>query len=140
MSGPARAPHARDAEFTSSAGWRNHAMSIKQSTTGQGVGVLADAARAALRAPSILNTQPWRWRIHDGVAELRIDHDRQLHVIDPQACLATLSCGVALHHARTALAASGQRIEVTRCPDLSDPGLLVTIRLIGIGAPTAAAL
>ena len=94
--------------------------------------LLAKAAVAALGAPSVLNTQPWRWRIGGDVAELRADRSRQVHSIDPDGRLLTLSCGVALHHARTALAAFGADVEVTYLPDVD---LLATIRLTGQSVP-----
>ena len=96
---------------------------------------LAQAALAALNAPSILNTQPWRWRINDQVAELRADRGRQLHSIDPDGRLLTLSCGVALHHARIALASEGIVAEVTYLPDEHDPDLLATLRYLSAGEP-----
>jgi nitroreductase len=92
---------------------------------------LAKAAVAALGAPSVLNTQPWRWRIGGNVAELRADRSRQVASIDPDGRLLTLSCGVALHHARTTLDAYGSAIEVTYLPDPADRDLLATIRLMG---------
>jgi hypothetical protein len=90
---------------------------------------LARAAVAALGAPSVLNTQPWRWRIGGDVAELRADRGRQVASIDPDGRLLTLSCGVALHYARTTLGAFGTRAEITYLPDPEDPDLLATIRL-----------
>ncbi|MFD0821037.1 nitroreductase, partial [Micromonospora zhanjiangensis] len=48
--------------------------------TGQ---ILAEAARRALRAPSVFNTQPWRWRIGPDGLELHADRDRQLAATDP---------------------------------------------------------
>jgi hypothetical protein len=42
----------------------------------------------------------------------------------PRGRLATLSCGVALHHARVALAAQGWHATVTRMPRDDDPDLL----------------
>jgi hypothetical protein len=63
---------------------------------------LAEAARVAGLAPSIHNTQPWRWRVDGDVLELYSEPIRQLHESDPGARLMVLSCGVALHHARTA--------------------------------------
>jgi len=89
---------------------------------------LAQAALAALDAPSIFNTQPWRWRIDDTVAELRADRSRQLRAVDPDGRLLTLSCGVALHHARVALAAEGVDAEVVYRPDAGDPDLIATLR------------
>ncbi|WP_327002809.1 nitroreductase [Dactylosporangium sp. NBC_01737] len=93
--------------------------------------VLATAAVAALRAPSIWNTQPWHWRIDHDVAQLRADRRRQLRSIDPEGRLLTVSCGVALHHARVALAAVGTEAVVDRLPDTDDPDLLATLRYAG---------
>jgi hypothetical protein len=92
--------------------------------------VLADAARRAQHAPSILNTQPWGWRVRGEVLELFADHSRQIRSIDPEGRLLTLSCGAALHHARAWLAATRHEVEVTRFPNSSDPNLLASLRLI----------
>ena len=44
----------------------------------------ADAAEQAVRyAPSVLNTQPWHWRVHPERLELFADRRRQLTVTDP---------------------------------------------------------
>jgi len=107
---------------------------------GLGDTALEQAATVALRAPSIFNTQPWRWRLDDGVAELRADRERQLHTVDPQGRLLTLSCGVALHHLRAALAASGTQVEVARLPEPGDPDLLARVRVTGKEPVTAAAM
>jgi hypothetical protein len=56
------------------------------------VQVLDDAARLAQHAPSILDTQPWRWRVREEVLELLADHSRQIRSIDPEGRLLTLSC------------------------------------------------
>jgi hypothetical protein len=93
--------------------------------------VLVDAAEVAGRAPSIFNTQPWQWKIRDGVLELRADRSRQVRSIDPQGRLLTLSCGAALHHARVALQAAGHAIGVTRIPAAGDGDLLAQIQVIG---------
>jgi nitroreductase len=77
---------------------------------------LVEAAELARYAPSIHNSQPWRWRVSDGVLDLYLAGERRLPVTDPGARLAVLSCGAALHHARTALAAEGLAAEVVRLP------------------------
>jgi hypothetical protein len=87
------------------------------------------ATVSAQRAPSIFNTQPWWWNIHDEVAELHANRDRQLHAIDPEGRLLTLSCGVALHHACVALAGTGHVPEVSRLPAPQDPDLLAIVRI-----------
>ena len=88
--------------------------------------VLAAAARAAGHAPSIHNTQPWRWRV-GRTLDLYADRGRQLAVTDPEGLLLTLSCGAALHHAVVALAAEGWRADVDRLPDAAHPDLLARI-------------
>jgi Nitroreductase family len=99
---------------------------------------LRTAAEAALRAPSIFNTQPWRWRVGTDVLELYADPDRQLPVVDPDHRLATVSCGIALHHARTALAAEGHTDAVDRLPDAARPDLLARVRITGRHSPDPA--
>jgi nitroreductase len=96
--------------------------------------VLEAAARAALRAPSVFNTQPWKWRIAGDTMELWAEPDRHLHATDPQGRLLLLSCGGALHHARTALAADGWAVTVDRLPDRNRADLLARLHL---GAPVA---
>src|SRR4051794_8752749 len=58
------------------------------------------AAEDAGRAPSILNTQPWRWHIEHDIMHLHADLSRKVAALDPHGRLLTLSCGAALHHAR----------------------------------------
>jgi len=91
--------------------------------------VLAQAAEASLHAPSVFNTQPWTWRVAAGTLELYADDSRKLDSTDPEGRLLILSCGAALHHARTALAAAGWSASVERYPDSSRPELLARIRL-----------
>jgi len=43
---------------------------------------LESAARASLRAPSVFNTQPWKWRITADTLELSADPERRLGVTD----------------------------------------------------------
>ncbi|MEV0842342.1 nitroreductase [Actinocatenispora sera] len=90
-------------------------------------GPLGRAVMAALRAPSILNTQPWRWRIHDGAAELWADRSRQLTHLDREGRLLTFSCGIALHHAAAALTALGHRPGIELFPDDREPDLLARL-------------
>jgi nitroreductase len=99
--------------------------------------VLTAAAEAALRAPSIFNTQPWQWRVDANTLELYADRDRQLTTTDPYGRLLLLSCGASLHHARVALAAAGWRVVVDRFPDPRDTDLLARIRLAAPAVPAA---
>ncbi|GIE77802.1 NAD(P)H nitroreductase [Actinoplanes philippinensis] len=75
---------------------------------------LVQAADAARFAPSIHNTQPWRWVVREGRLELFGVSERQLREQDPEGRMLLLSCGTALHHAQVALEAEGWRHEVDR--------------------------
>jgi nitroreductase len=88
---------------------------------------LADAATAAGYAPSIHNTQPWRWVLRPGRLDLRAERSRQLAIPDPAGRQLTVSCGAALHHARMALAAKGWRVRIGVLPDPADPDLLASL-------------
>ncbi|WP_433087038.1 nitroreductase [Dactylosporangium sp. CA-052675] len=93
------------------------------------VHALLAAANAAGFAPSILDSQPWRWRLTGNTLALYLDRTRVDHDVDVDGRLAIMSCGAALHHARTALAAAGWRIAVDRGPDPADPDRLASLRL-----------
>ena len=88
---------------------------------------LAEAANAAGYAPSIHNTQPWRWRVLPDRLQLFADRRRQLAATDPEGRLLTISCGAALHHAVAALAATGRGSEVRYLPDPAQPDLLAEV-------------
>jgi hypothetical protein len=100
-----------------------------RATRPRAVAVLESAARTSLYAPSVFNTQPWRWRITAETMELYADPTRRLNVTDPDGRLLLLSCGTALHHARTALAAAGWTAVVEHLPDDARPDLLARVRL-----------
>ncbi|GAB0107439.1 NAD(P)H nitroreductase [Nocardia sp. JMUB6875] len=87
------------------------------------------ALRFALRAPSVHNSQPWRWHFAAGALHLYADRARHLPATDPEQRALLLSCGAALHHALVALAALGWGSEVTYTPDPRDRDHLATVRL-----------
>ena len=99
--------------------------------TADATAALTEAADVAGYAPSIHNTQPWRWRVDHRQLELYADAARQLAVTDPIGRLMTVSCGAALHHARVALAAHGWRIDVHRLPAPTHPELLARLSAVG---------
>ncbi|HEU5268910.1 MAG TPA: hypothetical protein VFU36_03230 [Jatrophihabitans sp.] len=85
--------------------------------------------RAAL-APSVHNTQPWRFRLTDDSLELRVDRSRRLAALDPSSRQLLISCGCALFNARVLVAAAGYRAEVRRMPDPDDPDLLARLTVL----------
>jgi nitroreductase len=96
------------------------------------------AVALAARAPSIHNTQPWRWVYRHGVLELYADRSRQLSVVDPDGRSLLLSCGAALQLARLGLTAEGWRTDVNRLPDPDRPDRLARIRPLGRGGANPA--
>ena len=96
---------------------------------------LEAAAQAALYAPSVFNTQPWRWRLSGDTLELSADRTRALSATDPDGRLLLLSCGTALHHARVALQAAGYHVHVERLPRGGATGPLARLTVLGFANP-----
>ncbi|TAM72299.1 nitroreductase family protein [Mycobacterium sp.] len=91
--------------------------------------VVDEVLTLATRAPSIDNTQPWRWRVDRTSLHLYSDKGMRLPNTDPGSRDLILSCGAALHHCVVALAARGWRADVHRLPDPADPSHLAAIEV-----------
>jgi len=87
----------------------------------------------AARAPSVLNTQPWTFRVTRYRIELFADRSRRLRC-DAAGREMLISCGAAVFGLRLAIRSIGYRPVVRLLPDLDQPGLLADVRL---GAPAA---
>jgi nitroreductase len=83
----------------------------------------------ATRAPSIHNSQPWRWRI--GARGLHLYADRSRHLVntDPDSRDLLLSCGATLHHCVVALAALGWQAKVHRFPNPAEIDHLAAVEV-----------
>jgi len=90
--------------------------------------VLTEAVRLACRAPSLHNSQPWRFVARGQELELHLDRDRLLPNTDTAGRQALLSCGALLDHVQVALAAAGVHTTVERFPSDADPDHLATLR------------
>jgi hypothetical protein len=88
---------------------------------------LAKTLEQALRAPSVHNTQPWRWQLRGDGIELFADFRRQLPTADPDGRDLLISCGAALHHFLVVLAHQGHDAYVKYLPDTGDAGHLATV-------------
>jgi hypothetical protein len=92
-------------------------------------------ATAAVAAPSVYNTQPWRIRYAGGeVLELHADPRRRLKVIDPRGRALHMSCGAALFNLRLAIRVTGYRPLVRLLPDPARPTLMATVRAVKVPA------
>ena len=69
--------------------------------------------RVAARAPSLHNTQPWRFKATQDTIELYADQRRKLHV-DPIGREMLISCGAALFGLRLAIRSLQQSTACTR--------------------------
>jgi nitroreductase len=92
---------------------------------------------SATRAPSIHNTQPWRFTATGDRLDVFYDGDRALPVLDPTGRQQIISCGIAVEFAVIALHATGSATEVTLLPDPAEPDHLARIDVTGTHAPTA---
>jgi hypothetical protein len=108
------------------------AGSVAQSAAGQ-ADVLAGNARyliaTAARAPSVHNSQPWRFRVGAQAVELWSDARRKLRT-DPIGREMLISCGAALFGLRLAVRSLGYRPVVELLPDQAQLRLLARV---GIG-------
>lgn len=73
-------------------------------------------AQAARLAPSVHNTQPWRFEITSTSFTLHVDRTRQLRALDPTGRQLMVSMGCALFNVRVAAATAGGHCEVVRFP------------------------
>jgi hypothetical protein len=86
------------------------------------------AVAAATWAPSVHNTQPWRFTAAGAEITLHADISRQLPVADPRGREMMISCGAALFTAKLALRSLGYVPETRVLPDPADPLLIARLR------------
>jgi nitroreductase len=80
-------------------------------------------------APSVRNSQPWHWQVGADHVRLYVDPSRKVVHTDCERRDILISCGAALHHWVTALAALGWHAKVHRFPKPADPDFLAQIEL-----------
>lgn len=86
------------------------------------------AVVAAVRAPSLHNSQPWRFKLRGDTVEVRADTARALAVADPTGWGLRLSCGAATYNLRLAFAVGGTPVELEWLPEPTDRDLLAVLR------------
>ncbi|BBY82312.1 NAD(P)H nitroreductase [Mycolicibacterium pulveris] len=80
-------------------------------------GTIANAVQLACRAPSLHNSQPWRWVAEGSELQLFADPSRNVRSTDESGRETLLSCGAVLDHLRVAMAAAGWATFVSRFPN-----------------------
>jgi len=88
---------------------------------------------AAVAAPSLHNTQPWRFRLDPDSAsiEVRAAAEHGLRIADPLGRGLHVSVGAAVFNLRVAVARFGWEPVVRLLPRPTDPALVATVRLAG---------
>ena len=94
-------------------------------------GIARRLVEAAGAAPSIHNTQPWRFRVAgDDLLEIHGDPERMLWVADAHGRALHLSCGAALLNLRLAARSTGAKPLVWPLPDpQAEPTLMASVQL-----------
>lgn len=110
------------------------------SSTVLDVPTLETLIAASVAAPSIHNTQPWRFRLDPGTVtlEIRAVAERGLRHTDPSGRALHVSVGCALFNLRVAVAHHGWEPVTRLLPRPHEPDLLATVRLAGTARFSAA--
>jgi nitroreductase len=88
---------------------------------------ITTAVELACRAPSLHNSQPWRW-VADGTSvDLFVDPHQTVRSADRSGREAIISCGAALDHFQVAMAAEGWATNVEHFPNPNDLDHLASI-------------
>jgi nitroreductase len=98
--------------------------------------VFAAAVSAAIRAPSMHNTQPWQFRRREDGIDVIADDTRRLPVADPTGWAMRIACGAAVFNLRLAFAIHGLAPQVRLRPEPGDPSLLARVTAGPTHSPT----
>ncbi len=96
------------------------------------------AVALACRAPSLHNSQPWRWVADGARLHLWADPRRAMQATDHTGRELLLSCGAVLDHLRVAMAAAGWDSITERFPSPDRPDHLATVGFLPVANVVAA--
>ncbi|KKC02505.1 Acg family FMN-binding oxidoreductase [Mycobacterium nebraskense] len=92
--------------------------------------VLTKAVELACRAPSLHNSQPWRWVAGGPTVDLFADPHRMVPSADSSGRESIISCGAVLDHFRVAMAADGWESNVDEFPNPNNLDHLASIDFV----------
>jgi hypothetical protein len=109
-------------------------MGTTQAVTEDEVGIMLAAAG---QAPSMHNTQPWRFEINGPVVDVLLDAERTLPATDPANRFIRVGLGAAAFNLRVAAAMLGHETTIAIDPDPATPDVVVRIFLADRKVPVA---
>ncbi len=92
---------------------------------------IAPILEEARRAPSVLNSQPWRFRVCGNTIEVYLEKKPELEEVDPKGRLQTASCGTLIAHLEKSITKRGLTPKITFFPRFEEPDLVAFIETIG---------
>lgn len=95
--------------------------------------VITAAIELACRAPSLHNSQPWRWIASSVGVDLFVDPRRKVTSTDSSGREAIISCGAALDHFRVAMGAAGWETNVDEFPNPNNLDHLASMEFASVG-------
>lgn len=100
---------------------------------------LVHCVQAATLAPSLHNSQPWRFRIDGDQVEVHADRSRRLDVLDPDGRELMISLGAAVFTLRAAMRGQGWIPALSLLPDPGDRDLVARVQPLRPELPSPAA-
>ena len=107
-------------------------MNTTKALTDDEVGILL---AAAVHAPSMDNTQPWRFEVAGPVIDVRLDEDLVLPAADPAGRAIRIGLGAAAFNLRVAAAMLGHESAFAVTPDPAEPEVVARIYLSDRSGP-----
>jgi hypothetical protein len=86
----------------------------------------------ARRAPSVLNSQPWRFRVCGNTIEVYLEKKPELEEVDPKGRLQVASCGTLIAHLEKAVLKRGWIPKVTFFPRFEESDLVAFVEMTGL--------
>jgi nitroreductase len=100
--------------------------------------VITTAIELACRAPSLHNSQPWKWVASSTSVDVFVDPQRKVTSTDRSGREAIISCGAALDHFRVAMAAVGWDTSIDLFPNPNNLDHLASIDFASVDYVTQA--
>ena len=91
---------------------------------------IAPILEEARRAPSVLNSQPWRFRVCGNTIEVYLEKKQDLEEIDPSGRLQAASCGTLIARLEKSVLKRGWMPKVSFFPRFEEPDLIAFVETV----------